>query len=191
MKSGVLNSVITVLLVVLFSGCGSGKGTFSPEQLETSRKLIMNKAFEFDAQWAIPISSQDMTVLMNAGLLRPGDAPNRINLMGNRNFLSIHGDTVRAYLPFYGEQQMHVSLNPQDQAIQFDEVVNDLQVNFSEEKNQYEIRFSASQGIQGYVVFLTVFPNLQANLRVNSSSRDFIAYQGEIKPLEPSPEKKQ
>ena len=187
MKTGWSNGLVLLLLVMLFGSCGPGKERVSDEQREMVREIIEGRAFEFKALWAIPISGQDMTLLMNAGLLRPGDAPNRINLTGNPNYVRIHGDSISGYLPFFGEQQMNVSLNPADQAIQFDEVARDLQVKYIDQKDRYEIRFSASRGTQGYILFLTVFPNMTANLRVNSSSRDFIAYEGNISRL-PSPD---
>lgn len=171
------------MLIAALWACGSGKGAVTDAQREETRDLVENHDFEFTGQWAMPFSGQDMNQLWRAGLLQPGDSPNRINLTGNYNFLKIRKDTVSAYLPFYGEQHMGVSLNPQDQAIQFDEQAKDLLVEYDKGKDKYEIRFTASYGTQGYVLFLTIFPNASATLRVNCSSRDNIVYQGNIHPV--------
>lgn len=183
MRTQFINIFTMALLGSMLFSCGSGKEAASEAQLEMVNQLLKERSFEFRALWATPLSTQDMTTLFNAGLLAPGDAPNRINLMDNPNFLRIEGDSVSAYLPYYGEQQMHVSLNPADQGIRIDEKVSDLQVNYNERKGQYDIRFSASAGISRYHMILTVFPNLSATLKVNSSSREFISYQGTVGPI--------
>lgn len=188
-RSGsVLQWLGVFMLMVVFNACGSGKEVVSEAQREAVRQMVESREFEFKGQWAMPLSGNDMNALWRAGLLPPGDTPNRIDLSSNPNFLKLNKDEVSAYLPFYGTQQFNVSLNSQDQAIQFEEELSDLQVTYNKEKDMYDMRFSASKGTNGYVVFLTVFPNATATLRISSSSRNNISYQGRIKPLEADPE---
>lgn len=172
-----------ILLLSLIWACGSGMGAVSEAQREEVRQLVDSRQFEFTGDWAMPLSGNDMNQIYNARLLPPGDSPNRINLIGNYNFLKVSNDSVSAYLPFFGRQQFNVRLNAQDQAIQFEEQVNDLQVTHNEDKDRYDIRFTASRGTHGYVLFLTILPNASATLRISSSTRDNISYQGTIKPL--------
>lgn len=172
------------IVVVVLDACGSGKEVVSEAQREAVRQMVESREFEFRGQWAMPLSGNDMNALWRAGLLPPGDTPNRIDLSSNPNYLKLNKDEVSAYLPFYGTQQFNVSLNSQDQAIQFDEEVNDLQVTYNKKKDMYDMRFTASKGTNGYVIFLTVFPNATATLRISSASRNNISYQGRIKALE-------
>lgn len=172
-----------LLIALLIFSCGSGKDTVSEARKEAVREMIESRQFEFTGDWAIPMSGNDMNQVWRAGLLQPGDSPNRINLIGNYNFLKVNKDSISAFLPFYGGQQFNVNVNSRDQAIQFEEVAKDLQVTYDERKERYDIRFSASKGNHGYVVFLTVLSNATANLRISSSTRDNISYQGSIKRL--------
>lgn len=174
---------LVLFMVIVFLGCGSGKERGTEAQRELVEELIENRTLEFEALWALPLTTQEMNAIANAGLLRPGDNPNRINLIGNDNYLRIKGDTVSAYLPYYGTQQLNVQYNPREQGIQFNEEALDLIVEYNDKKDRYEIRFSASKGQEGFIVFLTVFPNMSAILRVNSSSRNFIGYEGKIREL--------
>lgn len=177
--------MVFLVLLLVCSSCGSGKDAVTEATKAKVDQMIANREFEFTGQWAMPLSGNDMNQLWNAGLLPPGDTPNRINLIGNYNFLKVNRDSVSAYLPFFGGQQFNVNVNSRDQAIQFEEEVTDLQVTYDERKERYDIRFSASKGQHGYVLFLTVLSNATATLRVNSSTRDNISYQGSIKALSP------
>lgn len=187
MKTLVFKIACIVVLGFVLISCGASNKMRAADNDEAG-KLIESGYFEFQADWAMPLNANDMNVLADAGLLRVGDSPNRINLLGNPNFLKIEGDTVAAYLPFYGVQQFNVNMNATDQAINFDEEAKNYKVKYKESKGQYIITFNASGNSGGYRITLIVFSNKSANLRVNSANRNFIAYDGEIMALQEAEE---
>lgn len=170
------------LLFCLLS-CGASQSPASEEEIGVLKELIESGRYEFRAEWAMPQSGNDMNAIASAGLLRVGDSPNRINLLGNPNFLRLEGEKASAYLPFYGEQQLNPQMNSTDQAIRFDNEVQNLRSKFNRNKNQYEIQFDISGQNNSYRIFMAVFPSMTANLRVNSANRSFISYQGKVTPV--------
>lgn len=179
-----MKQLIFLCVIVLMASCGGSREANTSADMSAVKELIEGGVFEFEAQWAMPLTGQDMVAIANAGLLRPGDNPQRINLIGNPNYVRVMKDSVSGHLPYYGEQQFNVQFNSTDQGINFNETARNMKVKFNARKNQYEVSFNVSAKSNGYQLFLTVFPGMGANLRITSASRNFISYQGEVRPLE-------
>ncbi|MDG3581701.1 DUF4251 domain-containing protein [Galbibacter pacificus] len=185
MKS--LSFLCTLVIGSVIIGCGSSQNTaISSAEMAAVDTLIHQKKFRVENQWAMPTMSSSMMQIANSGLMPPGNSAQRINLAGNANYLEVKGDSVKAYLPFFGERQMGGGYND-DEAIKFNQEVKDMDIEYIENKKHYRIKFSANNNTESFNVTLMVYNNEKTTLTVNSSKRDMIGYQGTIMPL---PDKK-
>lgn len=127
-----------------------------------------------------------MVSINNSGLLPPGSNVSRIDLTGNSNYLKIDGDSISAYLPFYGERQLGGGYSNRTVGIEIDGEYRDLKVTKGK-KDSKEIRFSAkdkNSTNENYNVYIQVFSNKTSNITINSSHRTRIRYSGKMTPLE-------
>ncbi len=178
-----LNIKFLILALGLFSlvSCGSSREA-SSEDLARLDKLIEDRYFEIENKWAMPLATNSMNQIANAGLLPPGDTASQINIQGDSNYFKFEGDTVSAELPYFGERQMGGGYN-QDTGIKFKGVPEDLEIINEEDKNHYTINFNISEETENYQISLRLYPNLNALIHVNSSNRFTINYRGNLKEL--------
>ncbi len=170
-------NILYVFFIVMFS-CKSAS-QYSDAQIKNLETLIESKRFTIESDWARPQVTYAMQQVLNSGILQPGSAPNAISLIGNANFLTISGDSIKAYLPYFGERQMNVGYGGRDGAIKLDGLLEDY-VFEAKKRNSYLITFNANSKIEAYNISIAVFPNMKSEIRVNSSSRFPISYTGEI-----------
>lgn len=121
-----------------------------------------------------------MMDLDNAGLLGVGNSANSINLQGNSNFLTVKGDSVSSYLPFYGERHMNVGYGGRDSAIEFDGEMKNYRAEWDEAKQRYNITFNAKSNNENFGVQLILFPNNSSAITLTGSSRSTIRYTGKV-----------
>ncbi|WP_281543273.1 DUF4251 domain-containing protein [Maribacter aestuarii] len=177
------NYILGILIVgLLFSCASSSKLSSQGEQKEKLSHIIESKNFEIEVNWALPFTTVSLQNVFNA-LAPIGSTAGRINLMGFSSFLKMKGDTISANLPYYGERQMGGGYNTRDSGINFETAPDDLKIEYNDEKNRYELSFSAEQGTEDYRVNMVVLPNLNSYINVNSSQRFSIRYEGKIKEL--------
>ncbi|MBC29975.1 MAG: hypothetical protein CMH48_03935 [Muricauda sp.] len=171
-----------VLLLVSVVGCGTSSiPKASPEQLAELENLVENKKIFFEAEWAMPLTTNSLNQISNAGLLPPGSTANQINLIGNNNFLKIDGDSVSAYLPYYGERQMGGGYGQTNTGIKFEGGPTDFEISKDDKKNTYSIKFDVNDRSEAFQVNMTLFPNMTASVNINSNERFSIRYQGTVK----------
>ncbi|WP_411767572.1 DUF4251 domain-containing protein [Winogradskyella sp. A3E31] len=172
-----------VCISLLLCSCASSKSKASPQDIENLKELVESQDFRIESDWAFPQTTFAVQQVMNTLLLPQNGSANRINLIGNSNFLEIKGDSVSSYLPYFGERQMNVQYGGKDSAIQ----LKGLMENFSVEEikgSNYLIKFDAKSSNESFQVYLTLTPGLSSNLIVNSSSRRTIRYSGQVEPSE-------
>src|SRR5690606_17017194 len=115
----------------------------TPQEKAMVDSLLASREFRIVNQWALPTMSSSMMKLSASGILGPGNSGQRIDLSGNGNYLEIKGDSVRAFLPFFGERQMGGGYNSDGAGIQFDQVANGISFHYDEGKNIHVVRFRA------------------------------------------------
>ena len=165
---------------MLFFGCSSAsRMSLQSGEREKFANLIKSRNFEIEVNWALPTTTVSLQSVYNA-LLPIGSNAGRINLVGFSSFLRMQGDTISADLPYYGERQMGGDYNSRDSGIKFETVPDDLEMEYNEAKNRYEISFSADQRTEDYSVNMIVLPNLSSYININSSQRFSIRYEGKI-----------
>jgi len=173
-------SILLVSLTGLLLTCGSANVGSAAEE-EALQAMIDAKSFEIISQSASPQNTTAFNALANSGLLAPGNTVGMINLIGNTNYLRVQGDTISAYLPFYGERRMGGSYGTRGAGIEFEGVPSDYEVKIGK-RNVREIRFNIQdkeQNSEQYQVRINIYPNLSANINVNSSHRTSILYRGD------------
>ncbi|MFD2726051.1 DUF4251 domain-containing protein [Hyunsoonleella rubra] len=166
---------------MLCVSCKSSKSTATPAEIEALSLLVESKDFNIESNWAYPQTTYAMQQVLNSGLLFPNNGGSAINLIGNPNFLKISGDSISSFLPYFGERQMQITYNGQDTAIQLNGLMENYEI-AEGKNNSYNISFSANSAVNNerFRVFITLFPNLKSNIRVNSTGRFSIGYSGEI-----------
>ena len=175
-----LSIVYTLFILVL--SCKSAN-SYSDEQIKRLETLIESKSYTIESDWARPQVTYAMQQVLNSGVLQPGSAANAISLVGNTNFLTISGDSIKAYLPYFGERQINVAYGGRDSAIELDGLLKDYAFE-SAKHNGYLIKFKAKSKIEAYSISIIVYPNNESEIRVNSSSRFPISYTGKVERID-------
>lgn len=179
-KMKVFNVCLSFIALILLS-CGTSKVTL--EQINALDQLVKNQKFSIESDWAYPMTTTAVQQVLNSGLLPPGNSAGRINLISNANVLTISGDSISSYLPYFGERQMNVEYGGRDAAIQFDGLMEDYKIK-SLKNHDYQITFKAKSKSETFDVFITITPSLKSNIILNSATRRSIRYTGSAKTLE-------
>ena len=163
--------------------CKSSKSKVTDAQIKALDILVENKNYTIESDWAHPLVTNAMQQVLNSGILGAGSSANAINLIGNSNFLTISGDSIKSYLPYFGERQMNVGYAGRDSGIQ----LQGLLENYTVEKgknNSYTISFSAKGKTEKFRVNIVLFPNLKSDMQLIGNGRFPISYTGQVESLE-------
>jgi len=166
------------VFTAMILGCSSSKPKATASQIQHLDRLVAEKSMRFKGDWAIPLATNSLNQLSNAGLIPPGSNSSRINLIGNFNFLEIKGDSVIAQLPYYGERQIAGGYGQQNVGIEFKGLAKKFVVEKDERSMGYTINFTVSEDSEVYDIAMRIFPNLKTNININSTQRLTIGYQG-------------
>ncbi len=173
-----------LLLLILFGGAVISCNTTKPMATESGRQqldeLVANKSFVIESDHALPMATNSLNSISNAGLLPPGSSASQISLIGNPNYLKVIGDSVAVYLPYFGERQMGGGYDNDGPGIKFEGVPQDMEINKDDEKHRYDIRFKMRDNSETFTVNIVLFPNLSSMINVNSSQRFPIRYSGHV-----------
>lgn len=155
-------SLITgFLFIFLMTSCGAGR-TGIVNSYEELEQLVDTQQFEIENDWAMPIG---------------GD---RVNLIGNSNFIRFKGDSVDIFLPYFGVRHTGGNYGG-DGGIEYKGLAKDLEIKKQQDKNRIVLEFEGDQSSENLDFMITIFSNGSTNTSVNSSERSSISYQGNIK----------
>ncbi|WP_051286103.1 DUF4251 domain-containing protein [Salinimicrobium terrae] len=159
--------VTFLFFAILLTSCGSFQrdSSNSIEYIQMLEK-VQDLEFEIENEWANPMKYR------------------RVNLLGNPNHIKFEGDSVKVYLPFFGERQFGGGYGSDEGAIQYEGPLKDLRIEERPRKNQIRIFFEGSNDSENLDFSVIVFPNGKTTTLVNSSQRDQINYEGKIKKQE-------
>lgn len=169
----------SVLFAFVLVACKSSKETISPSQIEALNTLVSSQKFTIESDWAYPQVTNAMSQILTSQLMAPGSNASAINLIGNANFLTIKGDSITSYLPYFGERQMQVAYGGTDSAIQFNGIMEDFKVEQGK-NNRKIISFKADSNSENFNVIITLFPNMKSQIMLRGASRFFIQYTGDV-----------
>ncbi|MDT0553380.1 DUF4251 domain-containing protein [Urechidicola vernalis] len=106
----------------------------------------------------------------------------RVNITGDGNTLKIEGKKSTSDLPFFGvSQTAHYSGNG---GIVFTNSNTEFSTEFNDKKSKIIIKFKATEKSETFDIHMEVFSNGNATVRISSSSRNSISYNGKVTLLE-------
>lgn len=175
--------ILCAILGFAALSCG-GASAITDVQRQEFKQLISNGRFEMVADWARPLTTNNLNQISNAGILPNGSTSNRINLIGNSNYFRMKGDSVEAYLPYFGERQMGGGYGSSSNAITFNGLARDLEIAPLDDDTGYKIEFTIAEGTETYQVHSELYPSMRSDLRINSNQRFPIRYDGKVSAIE-------
>ncbi len=178
---------LAAILLGLFWSCGTAKNTESialkNTQFSDLKELMASRSFVITVETAYPMNTYDMMQVTSALLRNTGNAPGRINVMGNGDYIKIKGDTVQGALSYFGEVRIVGAYNPSDTGINFDGEPHTYEVTENEKKQSIRLEFDIKAKSERYTVTMQLYPNKKATVFINSMNRTSIRYDGTVKEL--------
>ncbi|ALJ04259.1 hypothetical protein APS56_03485 [Pseudalgibacter alginicilyticus] len=169
--------IISIALILV--SCSSLKTNVSQASIDALDQLVRDKHFRIESDWAYPQTTAAMQQIANSGLLGVGNSANAISLIGNYNHLTISGDSITSYLPYFGERQMQVDYSATNSAIQFNGIIKNY-TSAKNKDNSYTISFEAKSKSENFNVSVKIYPNLRSNMALSGMSRFSIQYSGTV-----------
>ena len=142
--------------------------------------LVEAQEFRIESDWARAQGDGSVNAIAESGLQQPGSSGNRFNLINNFNFLDMRGETVAAYLPYFGRRQFTNGHYTENQAIEFDGVPRKFSIEKNEKKKRYDIRFFIDKDTETYQMHIQLYTNMKSLITVNSNQRFVIKYDGKV-----------
>lgn len=150
---------------LLLVSCGSSRGgSESVNGYAELQELVNSRQFEIENEWAQPLSG------------------NRINLIGNTNYMRFKNDSVIIDLPYFGVRHSGGGYN-RDGGINYEGPLKNLEIEENTEDKAIRVRFDGQQDTENLFFSMLLFSNGRVETYVRSSQRNSITYDGEIKPL--------
>ncbi|MFV0290652.1 MAG: DUF4251 domain-containing protein [Mangrovibacterium sp.] len=128
---------------------------------ENTKELLASQHFTFEATSAQPMSGR------------------QINLTSDYE-LTLHGDTIEAYLPYFGRAYT-APTSQNEGGIKFKELAKSKTETFNEKKSMYNYEIEVDANGDNYTLVLRVGSTGYGYLTVNSNSRQPISFSGELK----------
>ena len=175
---------VVLMLLGFMLACGPASDVTEAKNADSVAQMVYHKSFDAEFIYAEPMVTTALASVLNSGLLPPWNTANRIDLIGSANYLKMQGDTVSAYLPYFGERQMGGAYGNTGAAIEFDGIAKDLQISKAKKGKGYFLKFTINDKnnrTENYTVTLNLYNNLNTYAMINSSQRFRIAYQGSVK----------
>ncbi|WP_299122976.1 DUF4251 domain-containing protein [uncultured Winogradskyella sp.] len=163
----------------------SSNSTLAFSELET---LLEKEDYYIEMESAIPFNTLATTQVINSLMLRnTGNNASRIDLSGDGNFIEIKNDSIKGYLPFFGEQRISSGrYGGTDTAIQFEGLAKDYEKSIIDKKKKLEIEFTTNHkgdNSERYDVRLEIFPNKRVMVSITPTYRTIMRYSGRLKPI--------
>lgn len=181
------------VLFILFIGCSSSK-EFTEQDNQDYQKLqdlVASKSFEIVSNSAMPMASASFSKVANSRILGPGNSAGNIDISSNSNRLVVEGDSIRGFLPFFGDQNFGGGYNGNHSGIEFNAIPQDYKVSLDDKKHAIDIRFKIAdqyRNSERYDMIITLYPNYKSTIRVQSTNRSGIEYTGRVSKLEETKE---
>ncbi|MEO8774089.1 MAG: DUF4251 domain-containing protein [Gelidibacter sp.] len=176
---------------ILLMGCGSSRSFTEQENqaYQNLQELVASKSFEIVSNSASPNASAAFSRVANSNILGPGNNAANIDISSNSNHLTIKGDSIQGYLPFFGEQNFGGGYNGNHSGITFNNIPKDYQVIHNDKKHAVDIQFKINDQYRHsdhYSIIITLYLNNRSMIRVQSTTRSSIEYTGLVRKLEDS-----
>lgn len=184
---------IWVFLIILCFGVGLQSQTRKEIRAEKKAKLqsefiatkslVESGKFQFEAQWAMPLDNDVISIgqkLPGGGAVFQG---NRISLFSNPNFMKINNGEADIVLPFFGRVLFPRRIN-NETGIEYKGVIKEYTIKHNTKKQLINITFNCNNTEDNLKLQLTINADGNARLVVNSNIRQTISFQGNISKLD-------
>jgi hypothetical protein len=168
--------VLIMAIAIIAISCRSTKNVVKPEVLTKINTLIENDTINIESEWAYPINA---ALINRIGLLPAGSGAGNINLVGTPNSFKKIADSLYIDLPYFGERQMGGGYNDSP-GIKFEGKPDKIVHSFDNEKGVHQYNIDARNKTESFQFQVNIYPNLKAEIRVNSTHRSNISYTGKI-----------
>ncbi len=181
-----LNLFLLIGLLSLLWTCKSAdKAENRANDLLALEQLSEQKDYRVDVKVAFPFNTFATTQVLNALLIQnAGNNPNRIDVGGDGNFIEIRNDSVKGYLPFFGERRINGgSYGPNEAGIQFEGKLENYTKQVNEKKGKLVLEFSTEQtknGSDSYDVIIEIYPNENTMVTVTPTYKTYMRYSGTL-----------
>ena len=166
---------IALFVLLVLNGCGSAWEPISNAEWDRLERIVTERNFNIEAQWAEPLPDNSLNNLANAGLLPPGSTASRINLIGNANYLNMRGDSVKTQLPYWGERQT-VQAYGRTEGISFSGLAEDIRSSKNEKQQYYDLDFNLRNKSEILQCTLRFYAGKRVLITVQSNQRNQIRY---------------
>ena len=181
-----MKTTLLILITSILVSCGATKNTdISKLNYQNFKRLIENGDFEIESQFALPRASAALNRVANTNILGYGNNASSINIINNTNYFRKKGDSVSAYLPYYGEQNMPTRRGTNG-GIEFDGVPEKYNVTFDDKKQMARINFEIddkNNEIEHYDVEILLYGTYKSEIRINTARRSPISYTGSFEEM--------
>lgn len=170
-----------LLLLGLILGCSStSKTNYNAAKKEALDTMVAERTFEIVSRSALPLATNSLNSISNAGLLPLGSTGNRVDLTTTPNYLRIIGDSLDVFLPYFGERQMGGGYNNTNVGITFKGLPKKFEITQNEKTQGYTMSFVIKNQGESYTVTTELFPNHNSSINVISTHRTPIGYNGRV-----------
>ena len=185
MKQFLLYSILFGLLM----GCGSNKQFTEQDNqdYQSLQDMVALKSFEIVSNSAMPIASASYNRVATSRILGPGNNAGNIDISSNGNKVTVKGDSIQGYLPFFGDQHFGGGYGGTNGGIEFNDIPENYKVVNNDKKHAVEVSFKikdSKRPNEQYNMTITLYPNNRTYMRVQSSNRSSIDYSGRVSKLD-------
>jgi len=183
-----MKALYFTLFTILYISCGSNTKlttASSTQNFLAVQELAKSGSFEVDSQFAQPRASAALSRVANTNILGYGNNASSINIINNPNYLKKIGDSVSAYLPYYGERTIPLASRDLG-GIEFHGVPKDYKIILDEKRKLTRISFNIDDfenPIEKYDVEILLYSTYASEIKVSSASRSPISYTGSFKEI--------
>ena len=154
---------LIVFLSVVFISCGSSnQGNSNLQEYNQILEEIEDWEFEIENEWANPTQYS------------------RVNLLGNPNRIKFENDSVKVFLPFFGERYAGGGYNNDGGVIKYEGIPKELHIQENPEEGTVDISFEGNRNTESLDFLITIYSNGVARTSVTSSQREKIRYDGKL-----------
>lgn len=182
MKLTIIQRLFFLGIICTIFSCSSSKTTVTKQDVIKLEDFLNKKYFKIEVNSAEPQVTAAFASVGNSGLLPPGSNIARIDLTGDGNYLKVKGDSVFAYLPYFGERQMGGTYGNKGAGIKIDGKASNFRL-VKGKKDNFQIKFNADDeesSAETYTISLKIFPSRTSTISINSTHRNTIRYNGRV-----------
>lgn len=140
----------------------------------TTAKIVAEKSYTFVATSAFPSNAAEINSILSK---MPGaTGGGNINLSGSNYDVKITGDSVVAYLPYYG-RSYNAPIGNEDSGFKFTSK-NFSYTNEKRKKGGWQVAINSKDAKENPRMVLTIAENGYASLVVSSNNKPSISYNG-------------